>query len=127
MFIFFFFNDTATTEIYTLSLHDALPIFRRLRHPAGLDELVDVARHARGAHALALGELVDADPGRVLDRDEERDLARRDPDGPRLAAQLPAEPEEGGPQPVREGDGVGGLARVRRRRHIVNQVNDSAR
>src|SRR2546421_11230967 len=26
MFIFFFFNDTATTEIYTLSLHDALPI-----------------------------------------------------------------------------------------------------
>src|SRR3712207_8162561 len=25
----FFFNDTATTEIYTLSLHDALPIFRR--------------------------------------------------------------------------------------------------
>src|SRR5438552_8817616 len=29
---FFFFNDTATTEIYTLSLHDALPIF-----PAGLD------------------------------------------------------------------------------------------
>src|SRR2546428_10033511 len=27
MFFFFFFNDTATTEIYTLSLHDALPIF----------------------------------------------------------------------------------------------------
>src|SRR2546422_9164096 len=27
LFIFFFFNDTATTEIYTLSLHDALPIF----------------------------------------------------------------------------------------------------
>src|SRR5256885_10441542 len=26
-FIIFFFNDTATTEIYTLSLHDALPIF----------------------------------------------------------------------------------------------------
>src|SRR6267142_4243266 len=26
--IFFFFNDTATTEIYTLSLHDALPIWR---------------------------------------------------------------------------------------------------
>src|SRR2546422_9565266 len=29
-FFFFFFNDTATTEIYTLSLHDALPIY--LRH-----------------------------------------------------------------------------------------------
>src|SRR5947207_13308590 len=27
-FLFFFFNDTATTEIYTLSLHDALPIRR---------------------------------------------------------------------------------------------------
>src|SRR5258706_8272173 len=26
MLVFFFFNDTATTEIYTLSLHDALPI-----------------------------------------------------------------------------------------------------
>src|SRR5438105_12100796 len=31
-FSFFFFNDTATTEIYTLSLHDALPIYpKRLR------------------------------------------------------------------------------------------------
>ena len=28
-FTFFFFNDTATTEIYTLSLHDALPIWER--------------------------------------------------------------------------------------------------
>src|SRR2546421_12925815 len=28
-FLFFFFNDTATTEIYTLSLHDALPISAR--------------------------------------------------------------------------------------------------
>src|SRR5204862_7013902 len=27
LLLFFFFNDTATTEIYTLSLHDALPIF----------------------------------------------------------------------------------------------------
>src|SRR3712207_458246 len=32
MVVLFFFNDTATTEIYTLSLHDALPICRR---PAG--------------------------------------------------------------------------------------------
>src|SRR5579864_9339966 len=36
--LFFFFNDTATTEIYTLSLHDALPIFpvrrRRQGRPA---------------------------------------------------------------------------------------------
>src|SRR6266566_4892355 len=33
---FFFFNDTATTEIYTLSLHDALPISRRLTANRGL-------------------------------------------------------------------------------------------
>src|SRR5437764_15251927 len=31
IFSFFFFNDTATTEIYTLSLHDALPISRAFR------------------------------------------------------------------------------------------------
>src|SRR3712207_8917697 len=30
IFFFFFFNDTATTEIYTLSLHDALPISRAM-------------------------------------------------------------------------------------------------
>src|SRR6266404_9742040 len=32
-FLFFFFNDTATTEIYTLSLHDALPISGDRRGP----------------------------------------------------------------------------------------------
>ena len=37
---YFFFNDTATTEIYTLSLHDALPIYasrgkQTARHSAG--------------------------------------------------------------------------------------------
>src|SRR5437868_12711577 len=44
----FFFNDTPTTEIYTLSLHDALPIYRaraRGRGPAGLAE----RRDARGS------------------------------------------------------------------------------
>src|SRR2546426_11143073 len=40
-FIFFFFNDTATTEIYTLSLHDALPISDRV--PQNRD--VAVAAH----------------------------------------------------------------------------------
>ena len=39
LFFVFFFNDTATTEIYTLSLHDALPIFIRSRGPlcSGMD------------------------------------------------------------------------------------------
>src|SRR3712207_7635709 len=32
LFFFFFFNDTATTEIYTLSLHDALPISKAEIH-----------------------------------------------------------------------------------------------
>src|SRR5215203_7282219 len=42
-FVFFFFNDTATTEIYTLSLHDALPLSREVprQHLAdGVDQLV---------------------------------------------------------------------------------------
>src|SRR2546423_5496549 len=34
VFIFFFFNDTATTEIYTLSLHDALPISAKKEYQA---------------------------------------------------------------------------------------------
>src|SRR2546426_5961295 len=39
MFSFFFFNDTATTEIYTLSLHDALPICAlTTRRPLAGDE-----------------------------------------------------------------------------------------
>src|SRR2546422_6700043 len=33
---FFFFNDTATTEIYTLSLHDALPIYIQIDVPGSI-------------------------------------------------------------------------------------------
>src|SRR5204863_7674086 len=40
---FFFFNDTATTEIYTLSLHDALPIcLSPLRRGLAIDSTVDI-------------------------------------------------------------------------------------
>src|SRR5260370_19152407 len=54
LYIFFFFNDTATTEIYTLSLHDALPIScanelstrHRLRRP---DLAPEPLVHAHGA------------------------------------------------------------------------------
>src|SRR2546430_9612967 len=39
---FFFFNDTATTEIYTLSLHDALPIFNLIGiYPVGTCVILD--------------------------------------------------------------------------------------
>src|SRR2546426_9373668 len=42
-FFFFFFNDTATTEIYTLSLHDALPIWGRAGRDAVSDRPSDFA------------------------------------------------------------------------------------
>src|SRR5256886_1429418 len=48
----FFFNDTATTEIYTLSLHDALPICMR-RHHAG--EVGGAARARDDGFQAALG------------------------------------------------------------------------
>src|SRR2546426_8161904 len=51
-YFFFFFNDTATTEIYTLSLHDALPIYERgvsRQHQHVLDAVADgAARHQQG-------------------------------------------------------------------------------
>src|SRR5438874_3919726 len=46
---FFFFNDTATTEIYTLSLHDALPIL------TALDALGNTAQAFTGNVTVALG------------------------------------------------------------------------
>src|SRR5256885_6381594 len=49
VWIFFFFNDTATTEIYTLSLHDALPIWilRRRRRRAASKGSAERARATR--------------------------------------------------------------------------------
>src|SRR3712207_7097676 len=65
MNLFFFFNDTATTEIYTLSLHDALPIWPVV-HVHGelgreLGELAlpvaDERRRARDEHAAGIESL----------------------------------------------------------------------
>src|SRR5206468_12280228 len=47
-FHFFFFNDPATTEIYTLSLHDALPISRRYGARCTTAGARDRSRPARG-------------------------------------------------------------------------------
>src|SRR2546425_9670703 len=50
-FSFFFFNDTATTEIYTLSLHDALPILAaslRFAGPTGSNQVVTVTSALSG-------------------------------------------------------------------------------
>src|SRR2546430_8749577 len=56
-FCFFFFNDTATTEIYTLSLHDALPISVGRRDPcSSRASLADAIRR----HWLCLGSIDDA-------------------------------------------------------------------
>src|SRR2546427_8161957 len=59
-FLFFFFNDTATTEIYTLSLHDALPIshYKRpaLRLASRLSDYRPRGERASGAHRLRPGD-----------------------------------------------------------------------
>src|SRR5689334_5601416 len=64
LLFYFFFNDTATTEIYTLSLHDALPIFKQLqgKHPSVSEkydylysekELEEIARTAAAMNGKA--------------------------------------------------------------------------
>src|SRR3712207_8845490 len=56
LFSFFFFNDTATTEIYTLSLHDALPIyFYRVVNSVVVPRPIAwvCSRSADGVHNLA--------------------------------------------------------------------------
>src|SRR5258707_3014866 len=56
--LFFFFNDTATTEIYTLSLHDALPISRIRQTQNGYR----TRRPACGSGPEPLGSLPDWSP-----------------------------------------------------------------
>src|SRR5215813_15524998 len=59
-FFFFFFNDTATTEIYTLSLHDALPIYLETRPQV-----------AAPRHGGPLCRALSPSRARVRDRSEE--------------------------------------------------------
>src|SRR3712207_6882797 len=73
---FFFFNDTATTEIYTLSLHDALPIWverRPARVPARPGPELEVQVAAAGVAGLAdrADLLPGVDPVADLERSEE--------------------------------------------------------
>src|SRR2546422_11294286 len=63
---FFFFNDTATTEIYTLSLHDALPIYAR----GVADALIHQLNETRDDGERAV-DIVD-DAGVNLDRKSTR-------------------------------------------------------
>src|SRR3989475_10846803 len=62
-FFFFFFNDTATTEIYTLSLHDALPICHR---QARASTLLSSAPQKLRVHVLAHADVVHQIPARVI-------------------------------------------------------------
>src|SRR2546430_4343796 len=67
-FFFFFFNDTATTEIYTLSLHDALPIY----------ETEQPLRLARVVHVVGeRPELADEQDAEDQAHDVERDREDR--------------------------------------------------
>src|SRR2546422_240231 len=61
IFLFFFFNDTATTEIYTLSLHDALPIFPE-RDPVRCRQLLGPGRARDGLTLERLGAPVRLQP-----------------------------------------------------------------
>src|SRR3712207_9435127 len=56
--LFFFFNDTATTEIYTLSLHDALPIFSQ--------EVGSKGHSLEALHRLGEISLIQGDDERAL-------------------------------------------------------------
>src|SRR2546430_1686783 len=71
----FFFNDPATTEIYTLSLHDALPISYEVCATDLVAGRVELAR-AAGIHAWPL-EQVDSS-GRVLELTNGRGLEDRE-------------------------------------------------
>src|SRR3712207_8544689 len=56
--MFFFFNDTATTEIYTLSLHDALPIYTmRLAYydESVIEKMAEVAELGEGSEVADVG------------------------------------------------------------------------
>src|SRR3989475_2566721 len=72
IFFFFFFNDTATTEIYTLSLHDALPIslavFHAQRTALDLGNGVENLAAQRAGEAIADGRAAIADQDRKSTR-----------------------------------------------------------
>src|ERR1039458_6912559 len=75
----FFFNDTATTEIYTLSLHDALPIWHSLQRRRG--------RGARDQHGLQARDAVER---KRVDDDLCQDAGSADPQGFRRQGVTPS-------------------------------------
>src|SRR6266496_6716462 len=106
-FFFFFFNDTATTEIYTLSLHDALPI---PVHPAVMSPLL----------VAALRTVTDFAPDILAAWRDARSLLDRIPPAPRpggradIRAYLQRLRDTGQPLPVFTRRQTGALARAHR-------------
>src|SRR2546427_10264795 len=109
-FFFFFFNDTATTEIYTLSLHDALPIStsgaRCSTRSGSVGEEV-VHRHRPARHGwLGLGDVAAPVDGRALRlaraihahdvRPEQVDVPHHDRAGREVVGAFADEPALGG-------------------------------
>ena len=60
LLLFFFFNDTATTEIYTLSLHDALPIWNGMKNSANY---LEIQNYANSIRKLSLAMIYHAQSG----------------------------------------------------------------
>src|SRR5438477_7967629 len=78
IFCIFFFTDTATTEIYTLSLHDALPIYRLRRQNVGYSNFSQPQSHL--SFCVLLQYLVEAKRKRSeerFSRNAETDLVCR--------------------------------------------------
>src|SRR6266480_6080218 len=92
-FFFFFFNDTATTEIYTLSLHDALPI------PLG------IAEHALRSSAVSEPKILEMPAAKA-------ELDRAEPKIPVFEAELHALVEPGTSLEYGAPDQAAGLADV---------------
>src|SRR3989449_7459787 len=67
----FFFNDTATTEIYTLSLHDALPISDPLQRARDAKDGGNADRMGQDRGVRGTGALFADEAGHVLARSEE--------------------------------------------------------
>src|ERR1051325_8756857 len=110
--VFFFFNDTATTEIYTLSLHDALPIYERGAGRARDREDADRAAREHGPRRSQLPRHFQR-PRRVRVAPRQgrgrRNVPRGEEDRPRSrgARRAHARPQ-GGPDGRHGGGGEGG-------------------
>src|SRR5260221_10621135 len=72
LFMFFFFNDTATTEIYTLSLHDALPISGVRGCGIVLESDLEHGRNLVAQVEIPMRRLADSDREQFRDRKSTR-------------------------------------------------------